>query len=374
MTSTQASISVIVPKEYRSLPTHELIEKIVNDSDTAALECFLTERRIFRYRDKRLNLPEYLNQLRENQVRKEKETSEVAGMAYDRAYTKFISLPGTPYEIREDTKRSPVDCRRYYQAFLKAFRQNAETSALGEVDKEQLTSTLLGRHVWKHFRLSYIDAQRIHDPAGRRYQWKTSQGTFNLRIPKSISTRKTREWLEEHFLQDVRKEPLEQKTIQAEIEKRFQFPEHINTENLPLTTDNRDKLIDAIDGLHHRLETAVIQEKLRNFDHLRPKLRKLGREKLPILIQTCLRHLTDETFNLRQIAKQFDIPLATMSEIAGPHWYEHENPNIPDIWQNVGVVISHDPLFHDAKKTAGISDEEIIETLTGIPSRKDRKT
>jgi hypothetical protein len=375
MTSTQPTATVhnLIPKEYRTLPTHQLIEKIVSDSDAAALQCFLTERRIFQHNAKNLLLPEYLNQLRETRISRELDDSEVPDIAYDRAYTKFISLPGTRYEIREDTKRPPVDCRKYYRAFLNAFHRQNQSTPLGEIESENVTATLLGRLIWRHYGLSLIDAQRNQDPAGRRYQWKTPQGTFNLRIPKSVTARKVREWLEQHFLQDDRQRSLDQKTIQKEIDGRFRFPKHSDPEKLPLVTDDRDKLIDAIDDLHHRLETAVIEEKLKNFEHLRPTLRRFGKEGLPALIKTCLRGLAAGTFNLRKTAEIFNIPLATMSDIAGTQWYEGENPRIPDLWQNVAIVISQNPRFHDAREEAGISQEELIKALTTYPTRKERK-
>lgn len=373
-TNNTATIHILIPREYRSLPTHQLIEQIVQNSDTAALECFLTTRRIFQYKSKRnLILSDYLNQLREAQIRNEPLNSEAADLAHDRALNKFISLPGTRYEIHEDTKRPPVDCRKYYKAFLNTFHQQNQTTPLGEIEAEQTTATLLGRLVWRHYGLSIIDAQRIQDPAGRRYQWKTPQGTFNLRIPKSVTARKVREWLEQNFPQDDCQKPLDQRTIQKTIDGRFRFPQHIDTENLPLTTDDRDKLIDTIDDLHHRLETAVIEEKLTNFEHLRPTLKRFGKELLPSLIQMCLRQLTEGTFNLRRIAETYNIPLATMSEIAGTQWYESENPRIPDLWQNVVTVISQNPLFQESINEAGINQEDLIKALTTKPTRKEHQ-
>lgn len=372
-TNNTATIHILIPKEYRSLPTHQLIEQIVQNSDTAALECFLTTRRIFQHHNKKLLLIEYLNQLRENRKNRGLDDSEVPDIAHDRTLNKFISLPRTHYEIREDTKRPPVDCRKYYKAFLNTFHRQNQSTPLGEIEAEQTTATLLGRLVWRHYGLSLIDAQRIQDPAGRRYQWKTPQGTFNLRIPKSITARKVREWLEQNFLQEDHQKSLDQKTIQKTIDGRFRFPQHIDTENLPLTTDDRDKLIDTIDNLHHRLETAVIEEKLNNFEHLRPTLKRFGKQLLPSLIRMCLRQLTEGTFNLRRIAETYNIPLATMSEIAGTQWYESENPKIPDLWQNVATVISQNPLFQESINEAGINQEDLIEALTTKPTRKEHK-
>ena len=114
---------------YRQLSLVALIKKIVDESDTLALEEFHNNRTVFRFRSgekRELRFVEFLNGLC-HRVEKDKslgrQAFEIAAKAYDITLDKFSNLPeqsSSPLKADLDKDRAErgggSDCRLYYKA------------------------------------------------------------------------------------------------------------------------------------------------------------------------------------------------------------------------------------------------------------------
>lgn len=331
--------------EKASKSSLEILSAIVASADRHALHEMLARRRLFYDRGRRLLLPEFLWQLRENLRKKTSSKTtvdQVADDTYDLTLSKFSNLPGTESEIQsrdsrrnsEKLKQKQIDCRNYYRVVLDRMEQWREESPLtSALTEEQVVGKILQDFVVRHFYLSRLEALRRQRPFSSRYAWKIRGDNEDL-----------------HELRD---------RVQAAIDAHYYLSRLVSADDLADQLVAAEDHHESADDVPSLLARVVALEKVNHIEKLRPAIRSLGKKMLEQLILRIFGDLTDETFEDGAIANDFGSSKATFSRFAGSQWREkltgEEGDAISDLWRNTAKAIAADPIFLEAAQEAHVS-------------------
>jgi hypothetical protein len=282
-----------------------------------------------------------------------------AETAYDLAIDKFSRLPAQALDQDGSPRRSGVDCRLYYGAYVGFLDRNEHRmKRMSELGREEFQARALQSLVRKHYQLSFKEQQRRSNMT--RYVWRLPTGHLNLRMPSHITGQARRVWLETN-IPDVDPCRLdEEQRVQAIIDDSFasagMVPLHEERDlpvepsiNAPVPVPGEDLFLVSEKGL----AWTVAREKAANIAEQRPAIRELGPESLIELVHTIFSRLEEESLELREIAELFMLSPATLTRFAGTRW-QTSGENIPDLWRNTAQVIGSDPDFREAALRAGI--------------------
>ena len=191
-------------KKRSYLSVNELVDLIVNDSDTKALNHLLTVRKLFWYEGKRCCLPEYLLKLRQDDFKPyiffqadEKNLEEKLDMVYDRTMKKFSQL--RPLSTKRNGNGGPY-CSNQYFEFSELFHLKRDVPPKWlELEREAFAEKIFYKLVKKHLKFSFQETWRITNRFNKRYRWNLSTGTIELKRPHWMKGHDFSRWLEVHI-------------------------------------------------------------------------------------------------------------------------------------------------------------------------------
>ena len=364
---------------YQSLSLMELVERVVQHEDPDALDEILN-RPLFHSQEKsRLRLSEYLETQRmlvPNILWGRANTYEIADKAYDSAMDKFFNLhvkfAGSRHNLQPINtimKQTGPDCRLYWKAFLKYLtKEFKKRPPASKIDEESKASALIQRFVKRHFFLSLLEAQRSTDKFWSRYNWQLGNHSICVWLPKFLKGTQRRRWLEKNIKDPDPTSSAERKRIQKVIRSKLgtmAFVRYQEDIGLSSAVSTENQLSSSTDfGI--TLGRFIAEEKSGDIDNQRRSIRKLGKEKLEMLVIRIFEDLDAGTFKDQQIAKDFGLSKATFSRFAGSRWHASATAAIPDLWQNTAHVLSTHPEFKEATIAAGVwkKVEQTIENKT----------
>lgn len=351
-------------RPYRMLSLVDVIRLVVDDADSAALREFHEYRRIFNHQGTDLMLfGEYLTAIRNEHLnsRKTVSSTSIIDDAYDLTLQKFLNLPESQSESAPSEQViSATDCRHYFRAFLRKLAERNQPD-LPRNQPHHATIQLLQGLVKKQFKISLLEARRRSPSRARRYNWETTGSMIQVWLPKHLSGKECRAWLEEHIPNPDPSRPSEKERIQAIVDSWFgdqrivqlsAIQDHAQRVRSPSrsTDDARDSRLSPV-----TLAQAVADEKASHPTQVRPSIRKLGPDKIRKMILEVFENLVDGQRTDQQIADRFGISKATFSRFAGRSWSNRPPPEgplleIPDLFRNTAQVLASTPAFAEIAK------------------------
>ncbi len=373
-------------KALTKKPTVDLFRRIVEDSDISALKVFLSTRKLFRLNyEPPLLLTEFLVKLREKLLQQrywEKHINELADCIYDLTMAKYSNFPDPSSSDDYSLKATGVDCRNYYRAFLcKIMERKDEGRYSSQAEEEKDAAKVVQNMVYNNYLHSEQECKR-DTPLSIRYTWKVNEHKFTLWYPSYMTAKKFKAWLEENVRDVNPKAPDEQRRIQSLIDTNLGRGYHVSLDKpgvgSKLSVKEECSSIEFYDGLAFvgSLAETVAQEKVWNIKRLRPAIRKLGGEKIELLILQIFADLTESEYDAGQIAKKYGISKATFSRFSGSKWVEKigdtDFVKIPDLWRNTAKILAGNPVFMETVLTSGFAGK-LEEILAFVESQEGEK-
>ncbi len=357
-----------------------LLQRIVDTADAATLGELAGRRTVFSAGSARsLLLPQFLDRLRDRaRAGNAPNSLDMADWAYDHTLDKFTNMPSSEKPVGPD-------CRNYYRAVLRLVDQwRQEHSVADPLVEEAKTAEILQNMVVKHFHLSKLDYYRRPQASARRYVWRAKRGRIVLHCPAHISGHQLRGWLEATFPNADPTVPGECERIERSIEDEFGSLRSISWEESDIEATYRSDTLSPSAVLMQKEEAAestaragrlaslVADEKVQRIDRQRPAIRRLGRERLRLLIGRVFSDIADGEYQDSAIARAFGLSKPTFSRFAGSNWSVRlsgpDQLSIPDLWRNLAHIMAQDPEFLAAAARAGVL-ARLSRTLTAMGER-----
>jgi len=379
-------------RRFRHHSVFDLVSLIAHDSDVKALDELICYRKIFLFEGHGyMLLPDYLAAMWRDRVEKVRRGSTLLwDRARDLTSDKFTALPGIgdekiskqPPDTGTDSV-SRVDCRNYYAAFLKYIAKSKEfRNASGALAQDRIVAMELQRFVSYHFHTSsYLEAWRQMNPFISRYNWVLDgRGTITVWMPKYLSGRKRRVWLETHVADapDPTR-PGERERIQRIINKELAIPNFVPIDQqrdigYPSRFPAPD--VQADRRMRPSFIRYLAREKALSADLQRPALRRLGPEKIERLVTVVVANLATRERTDAEIGREFGLSKTAHSHFCGSEWYKDKMTGqtvIPDLWLNVAELLSQVDAFRDIAAEAGVF-KAVATIVNGNGPAKLRRT
>lgn len=321
---------------YRQIPLNDLLHRLIDYRDKAALDEFHNHRTLFQFQDRsKLLFAQFINALRDGCLGTD--YSHQADEAYNMTLDKFSRLPG------KDEKG--VNCVLYFQAAIKLLRPTSNP-----IQTEVELAQILQRLAFRHYKLSLLETHRRG--AWTRYVWRPKGQKIPLLLPKELSGTQRKAWLEKNIGDSIPQRYENRHLIQMSINGHFQTQRLKAIENPVITQSEQDlpwKLCDnlSIDGI----VKTLAEEKADRFLEQRPSIRNIGQKKLKLLIHEVFEAAQDRTNCDSNIARKFGLSKASFSRFAGSQW---TYPNTPDLWRNLAHLIAHHPVMKETAQHNGV--------------------
>jgi len=313
--------------------------------------------------------------------------SEMADCVYDLTLAKYSNLPGLENKRRSSDnysiKGTKVDCRNYYDAFLRKMRKRKpEEKSPNQAKEESEAGKVLQNMVYKNFLLSKLECKR-DTPFAVRYTWKIEGARFYLWYPSHMTSKRFRKWLEESVTDVNPEDPNEQERIQSLIDANLERGYRISFDKAGIDRISiRDAELSSIELRKSFIFTgsladSVAQEKVEKIDSLRPAIKKLGGKRLEGLILQIFSDVAEGEYQSSRIAKQYGISKASLSRFAGSKWREKigesEAVRVPDLWKNTAQILSGNPDFMETATTSAVADnvEEVLRLIDPNQGKKN---
>jgi hypothetical protein len=351
--------------KYKHLSTFELIKNIVLHSDNIALNQILSTRKLLVLNRKRCLLSEYLWQLKERNFypfifidKNEWNIDEKIDRTYDRALQKFSVLK-PPIITNED--EGPYCDNQYRELYKKINELKVEGEICNEFDCEKEIEKILQNIVVRHLKYSWLEVCRQINHFYHRYRWELPTETMELKKPRWKKGNEFRRWLDINVRDGNNEKSLERKQVQKQIYDWFGHPSDMS---IDVDNDIRNKLYVLDDPIEimekedmgNRFYESIENEKANNIQHLRPSIRKLGKEKVKELVHNILHNFTNDDYTDTTVANEFGLSKATFSRFAGKDWRKGEVTETPDLWRNIAHIVNSDPKFQEATIDFGVRD------------------
>ena len=374
----------------RKESTVRLVMHIVEDADRLALRILLETRRLFYLlHEPPLLLPEFIMKLRGRMAMRANYNADdckLADCTYDLTLDKYSNFPEPIKKSSKPHKRSlkgmRIDCRKYYRAFLSAFRMERKRLKIRTQSQEEfLAGIVLQRLVLRNFFWSRKECER-GTPFSIRYAWVVDGGKIYLHYPSHMTAKEFKAWLNENVTDTNPRAPDEKKWIQSLIDEKLGRGHHVSLDESgivrtlkakeePCTTDTQEGYM-----FGRNLADAVAQEKVENIEKLRPGIRELGQNSIRKLVRQIFSALEHGDYELTKMAEQYGISKATLSRFAGSSWFEKMDGaqivTVPDLWENTAVVLAKNPVFLDTVLASGFGDK-LKEVLRLIDSEREER-
>lgn len=363
MEKTEIKNSPVIEEKkfrYQEMALVELIERIVCDGDTHALNELHENRPVFRYQGKRgLLMVDFLVQLKDRRL-----TGQWCGYnevtierAFDLALSKFLNIPqknsGPP-------ETAGSDCRYYYDAYLQCINERIQDS-LDAIETELMAATLLETFVIRQFYLSCLECRRREQKIMRRIFWELDGRRLSLWMPNELTAKQCRQWLNEHIVDvdpycDWDRDRI-QNIIDRNLARRklvsfasFQVDEKVAGPSFVSSVIQKEM---ATNGLAETLAN----EKADQIESQRPAIRLLGKQKLKTLIHKTFDNLMNHGKDYQYILSEFGLTKATYNRFAGSKWHENETEDsirVPDLWKNAAHLLARHPDFVEVAQQTGV--------------------
>lgn len=357
------------PLDYTRMPLIPLVKRIVAFSDHEALVELHERRTIFMHNGMdSLLLVQYVDELRNDAA--ERGDGMFADYARDLTVDKFLRMPSSD-NYRTDIKNdggslggSNTDCRNYYRSFLNGWEsQNDGGTLVNGMERELRAAKMLRGLVTRHFRLSLLESLRHKSGIRTRYVWILSGGSISLMMPKTLSGRSRRAWLERNVEHPDPARPGERERVQKIIDDRLGLSQSCGYDETIFYEEEDASCLGhvvtggilpeiTVDGL----AIAVATEKVDNIDLQRPSIRELGIGLLKHMILEIFDEIAYGDYYDKGIAQKYDLGKATFSRFAGSRWNRGTGTggHIPDLWANTARVVAADVDFIAAAKETGV--------------------
>ena len=365
--------------------TDELIRMIVEESDKAALKALLETRKLFRLRDGLpLLLPEYLSILRNKLARPveyDKDIGELADCAYDLTLAKYSNIPQNNENAdRCSAKFRSVDCRNYYRAFLSKIRHQIEQGKIHSKIQEELEAgKILQNLVYKNFLRSKLECRR-YGYLSVRYTWVVGGHNIYLWYPSHLTADEFRNWLEKHANAFDPQNPNENVRMQELVAKELGRAEFLSLDDpdrsVNLKVNSQPEGWWEGHQFVENLGKAVAARKAQNIEQLRPGIKIIGTYSVEQMVLQIFTDLSNDQYELSEIAAKYGISKATMSRFAGSKWFERiegeKSVEIPDLWRNTANILAENAAFMEMVLNTGYAGE-LKKVLDRIEPVKDEK-
>ena len=315
----------------------ELAMCIVENSDTRAID-ELSARVICIKNGNELNLPRYLESLKESKRPGLYESVMIKEKAYDMAIARFYNIP-------ENSNGGP-DCRCYYRAFLNYLMPII--SGKDFVQQDVIAANKLKCLVKKHFEWSLRDAKRRESGFSRAYQWNTQKRSLRLQMPTCVNGHQCLEWLKNNIGEPDFERLYEKERIQQIIDDTLFTPSNISLcsasfrdfkaqSSTPLTQLIEDEMTAK------PLSECIANEKSDNLNILRASIARIGKKKVKELVIAIFDAINTDTYKPSLLGAEFGISPAAMTRFASLKWSGNgDEKQLPDLWKNVArYTVNH---------------------------------
>lgn len=305
-------------------------------------------------------LVEFIDHLRRQAAER---NGEHADKAYDLTIDKFSRIVGDGCHWRGELeslgtgRTARTDCRWYFAAYVRFLGRKQQTlDRMTGLEKEMFEAKSLQLLIRRHYQLSLHECCR--SAFMTRYVWRLPDGDLTVLMPRSISGRARRRWLQTNVGEVDLQRPDEQARVQAIIDAQIgqlQFFQSSGDEHWPSKTSpipGEETFMVSVEGL----ADTVAKEKAGNICEQRRAIQVLGAVRLEEMIRQNFDQLADDAYQLKEVAWQYGISEATLSRFAGVRWARNNRMGsaVPDLWRNTAKVIGSDPNFVEAAKSAGV--------------------
>lgn len=354
-------IVVILPPaeetvSYAKLTLAELARRIASQGDAEALHELHQRTPFYLNGNSPIGVVGLIDHLRRQVL---EQGNPNADRAYDLTMDKFSCLAGK--EARA-AGRKGTDCRRYFEAYATHLNNSRkEWEHKTELEREMFQAKALQSLVRRHYGLALRECQRASHMT--RFVWHLPNGALPVLMPRSISGRARRRWLEANIPDADPGKPDEQLRVQAIIDDTIGQPRFSPfVPGLPVDTDasflapvpipGEDVFRVSVEGL----ADCVAREKATRIAEQRPAIQAMGPAKLQEMIRSIFDGLAESGYSLAAVAVQYGVSKPTLSRFAGIRWHSATSADswVPDLWRNTAKVIGSDPEFVEAAQRAGV--------------------
>ena len=286
--------------KYSILSTFELIEKISIQKDTAALNYFISNRKLFTFGNTRVLLPDYLFKLRANNFypfliisHNENDLEEKLDLIYDRTLQKLSVLK------KYSNEKEGPNCDKQYESLLNQLKHYVVVNPNhSEIEIEQEIETRFRRMVIRHLSYSWLEVCRITNRLYQRYPWELANGTIELKKPRGIDGRGFTRWLKENISNPDSTLKNEKYRIQKEIDDWFGHSAFIDFDSIE-SVKHGEYVYEDSEQYPEDIPTLVAVEKSANMNEMRPSIRSLREEKVKQFVKKILESILYDKNNDR---------------------------------------------------------------------------
>lgn len=355
--TTVRSARSIPSRPYAQVSLVDLIERVVEKSDTIALHELHNHRTPFRIggQPHRMSLTAFVLALCEMPW-----TQRLCGhnrlvveQAYDLAIDRFSRLTAP------ESRSGGSDCRLYFGNVLRSVRTwAADHEGTHDLQLETAAARILQQRVTSHTWLCCREASRMRHPTRTRYAWRLNGAAIHVWMPAALSGHRRRLWLETNIPDASPQRNGETARVQAIIDEHFGVPRVLSLSDLPairsLDDPSKGAHVLSEDRPPIELAATIAEEKAQKIAEQRPAIRLLGPQRLRQLILEIFRGLTDGEYNQEKIAIAYGLKPPSLSRFAGKDW--KDIGHVPDLWVNCSHVLAEDDDYVETAIAAGVWD------------------
>jgi len=349
----------MICSQFGYLSIIELLEKIVYESDELVLNYFISNRKLLSFGNKRVLLPEYLINLKNDNFfpfisisPNESHLDIKLDSVYNRTLQKFTLLKeGNNYEF------GPY-CDRQYQSLLNQIKDFVNNNpSKTEIELEKEIEKRFQKMVIRHLSYSWLEVCRNSNKLYKRYRWELSTGTIELKKPQHIDGRSFKRWLVKHVEKPNPENNREKYRIQKIIDDWFGVPSEIDSADIEYKLKEDSDPYDTLEKYPEDFISMIASEKASSIKILRPAISKMGKSQVNGLVKKILESLQFDDLKDSQIQKEFGLSKSTYSRFAGRDWKENNNGEIPDLWKNIASIIIKDPVLLELAESICLDEE-----------------
>lgn len=335
-----------------------LIRSVVDENDRNALAQF-HERRLFRADGRRMRFIEFVQWLgsRRDFSSIWKHNTAILEWALDLLTDKFTMLPADPA-----SKPEGVDARLYFEAYLRnSVADERMKLAKDDLTRELRSAEILQDFIRRHFVLSVLEARRRMCVGIRRYLWALERHRVYLWLPREMSARECRDWLNERAESFPVGSQNLRELIQERINNELWLPRILNDSDGRYAAQLVNPPDPAMASLEHEisvrgLSEVVAQEKADRIHLQPPSIQAIGPDRLRQMVLRIFEDLTAGTYVESDVAREFGLNKVSFHRFARRRWRHAPNGSmtVPGLWRNVAWTLSNHPTFVAGAKDFGV--------------------
>ena len=355
-----SSASRMSPASCATEPSLNVLRRIGDSADQAALAEFHNHRRLFDFNGSRKLLcieygecfcqgPTARRILGENTLLQEE--------AHVRFMDRFCNLRPTTARKSRRSRRGP-DCRKNFAAIVRAVDAwHAKHRSADALELEATTARIAQERIAVHAWFACADALRTRNPTRSRFQARTPHGPVTVCMPRWLTGRRRREWIDQNTATADGGATCRSDDLQGLADARYGHSRITSLDDPEAL--GMGPVFSSLDWLvEHEITTrgiaAFIADEKAVSSELRPSIAALGPDGVRCLVLRLFEAIENGLYDNRAIAAEFDMSPASLSRFAPRRWRPDDQRPIPPFFDNICQTLAAYAPFTEIARKAGV--------------------